>query len=230
MNLFLSFEFNTKGGRDFAVGDIHGKKAALFELLAKVSFDFTIDRLFAVGDLVDRGEDSEGVLALIEEPWFFSVRGNHEQMILSRDLTDQQEIMQGIQHGSAWSIYCPSDVRAEYRLAIGTMPIAIQVGDVGIVHADVPFGDWQLFTNRLADWHRSDVNTAIWDRRRANSGTGLGDVKNIRAVICGHSVFDEPTKIDNVYHLDTGACFDMALTLMDIRTLEVVASVSTKVQ
>ncbi|MGL9724118.1 metallophosphoesterase [Sodalis sp. (in: enterobacteria)] len=33
-----------------------------------------------LGDLIDRGPQSEACLPLLENPWFRSVRGNHEQM------------------------------------------------------------------------------------------------------------------------------------------------------
>lgn len=71
-----------KVGRDFVVGDLHGCRMMLDRLLAEVRFDPAVDRLFSVGDLVDRGPDSMGCLALLNEPWFHAVRGNHEDMML----------------------------------------------------------------------------------------------------------------------------------------------------
>ena len=70
-------------GRDFVVGDLHGCRAMLDRLLAEVRFDPAVDRLLSVGDLVDRGPDSMGCLALLEEPWFHAVRGNHESLLLA---------------------------------------------------------------------------------------------------------------------------------------------------
>lgn len=68
-------------GRDFVIGDLHGCTLALEELLNHVRFDKSKDRLFSVGDLVDRGPDSIGALALLNERWFFAVLGNHEHML-----------------------------------------------------------------------------------------------------------------------------------------------------
>ena len=48
------FSTNTKG-RDFVVGDIHGELEMLKSELVKVGFDHSKDRLFSVGDMVDRG-------------------------------------------------------------------------------------------------------------------------------------------------------------------------------
>ncbi len=71
-------------GHDFIVGDIHGRLSALQKLLDKVCFDTDRDRLFCVGDMIDCGEDSMGVLKLAKNsPWFYTTIGNHEDMLLS---------------------------------------------------------------------------------------------------------------------------------------------------
>lgn len=75
-----TFKANTVG-RDFVVGDIHGVLPVFNKLLSELKFDKSVDRMFSVGDLVDRGPDSLGVLKLLDEKWFFSVQGNHEQMM-----------------------------------------------------------------------------------------------------------------------------------------------------
>lgn len=71
-------------GRDFVVGDLHGQRRELERQLEVARFDIRRDRLFSVGDLVDRGPDSLETLALIAEPWFHSVLGNHEFDLLHR--------------------------------------------------------------------------------------------------------------------------------------------------
>ncbi|WP_303720074.1 metallophosphoesterase, partial [Pseudomonas aeruginosa] len=40
------------------------------------------DLLISVGDIIDRGPDSMKCLQLMQEKWFYAVRGNHEQMAL----------------------------------------------------------------------------------------------------------------------------------------------------
>ncbi|WP_414039414.1 metallophosphoesterase [Acidithiobacillus sp. M4-SHS-6] len=69
-------------GRDFVVGDLHGSLPLLHEKLETVSFDIHRDRLFSVGDLIDRGENSPGCLSLLREPWFHAVLGNHDAMLM----------------------------------------------------------------------------------------------------------------------------------------------------
>lgn len=69
-------------GRDFVCGDIHGCYERLSAFIDSDNFDKKIDRLFAVGDLIDRGVHNEKCLDLLYEPWFYSVMGNHEFMML----------------------------------------------------------------------------------------------------------------------------------------------------
>lgn len=69
-------------GRDFVVGDLHGCFSLLDRLLDHVRFDPACDRLFSVGDLVDRGPDSLRCIEYLDMPWFHAVKGNHETMLL----------------------------------------------------------------------------------------------------------------------------------------------------
>ena len=71
-----------KLGRDFVIGDLHGGYPAFENLLAKLEFDPLKDRMFSVGDLVDRGPMSLKCLELMREYWFHCVLSNHEQMML----------------------------------------------------------------------------------------------------------------------------------------------------
>ena len=64
------------------VGDVHGCAAELEELLEHVHFTPGRDRLVLVGDLVVRGPDSHGVLALALEVGASAVRGNHEHKLI----------------------------------------------------------------------------------------------------------------------------------------------------
>lgn len=81
LNLIQKFERNTKG-KDYIVGDIHGMYHLLiYALESKLNFNFENDRLFAVGDLIDRGENSVECLDLLNQSWFHSIMGNHEEML-----------------------------------------------------------------------------------------------------------------------------------------------------
>ena len=59
-----------KQGRDFVVGDIHFKTIDLHKGLKALGFDSMVDRVIAVGDLIDRGPSVLDGLKLLGEPWF----------------------------------------------------------------------------------------------------------------------------------------------------------------
>jgi serine/threonine protein phosphatase 1 len=72
-------------GRTIAIGDIHGCLAALDALLEAIAPQPT-DKIVAMGDYVDRGPDSRGVLdrlvRLKNECELIPLLGNHEVMLL----------------------------------------------------------------------------------------------------------------------------------------------------
>lgn len=71
-------------GRLLAIGDIHGHPAALDAVL-EMARPGAADLLVLLGDYVDRGPDSRGVLErvrrLASQPWVRALRGNHEQLM-----------------------------------------------------------------------------------------------------------------------------------------------------
>lgn len=69
-------------GRDLIAGDVHGHFSRLAAALDAVAFDPVRDRLFSVGDLVDRGPESDHALDWLARPWFYAVSGNHEDMAI----------------------------------------------------------------------------------------------------------------------------------------------------
>jgi bis(5'-nucleosyl)-tetraphosphatase (symmetrical) len=65
-------------GRRIFVGDIQGCREPLERLLTSVAFVRGIDRLLPVGDLVNKGPDSPGTLALLMQLGAEPVLGNHD--------------------------------------------------------------------------------------------------------------------------------------------------------
>lgn len=74
------------------IGDIHGCSDALKRLLNELPDD--IEQIYSVGDLVDRGADSKGVVQLCIDNNIKAVRGNHEDMFLDF-LGDTKEYDEG---------------------------------------------------------------------------------------------------------------------------------------
>lgn len=218
-------------GRDFAIGDIHGYFSLLQRLLDGIGFDPAIDRLFSVGDLVDRGPESDLALEWIAKPWFHAVQGNHEDMAI-RWPNGFMDAGNYTANGGGWNVANTRDVRRQFADALGTLPVAIEVeterGLVGIVHADCPFPTWRDFSVSLNDpnvskgMRGSIIDAAMWSRERIKSEDHSG-IPDVRAVIVGHTPLKRPTVLGNVYHIDTGGWFrDGYFTLIDLETLETI--------
>lgn len=68
-------------GRTFILGDVHGCAVELRRMLELLEPE-TADRILAVGDLVNRGPDSAGVLDIARKHNIQPVLGNHEDRLL----------------------------------------------------------------------------------------------------------------------------------------------------
>lgn len=75
-------------GKTFVIGDIHGCHAALVTLLSRLTPDAKKDTMIFLGDYIDRGPDSRGVITKILElrqrfKRVITLKGNHEDALLS---------------------------------------------------------------------------------------------------------------------------------------------------
>ncbi len=207
-------------GRDFVCGDIHGQWLQLQAALRRVDFNTEKDRLFALGDLVDRGTQSREVFTLLNEPWFYSIRGNHEQLMfdaLEKKLPQDIELWSQ-QGGNSW-------LSDPMRLSINEkslmqlidqqrelMPWAIELmladgRRVGLVHAEVPVPDWAAYINQMSsgDSHASQLRyRSIWSRQIRETGYEAG-VAGVDLCVHGHCMFQKPIRQFNRCYIDTGA-------------------------
>ncbi|ARU05867.1 hypothetical protein CCO03_15345 [Comamonas serinivorans] len=214
---------NDTGGRDIAVGDIHGSFSQLRRALAMVHFSPEQgDRLFSVGDLVDRGPESDEVLNWLDKPWFHAVAGNHEFLALRRAMGDPYEVVDHLRNGGRWLDVFRDDERERLVQLLQALPLAIEVdtplGLVGLVHAECPVTDWE--TLRSTPLRAQQLHTALWsvERMRKNRGD---EVANVRAVIHGHVVVSSLRILGNCYYIDTGGWRPMgSFTLLDLHTLQ----------
>ena len=153
---------NNDAGRDFVVGDVHGEFKTLTYLLSMVEFDAGNDRLFAVGDLIDRGPRSTDALKWMESGRIaVCVRGNHEQMLLRR--IEVVESNPGALESWAMHPWFEQEIDrrdwARWKDMIRAMPIAATVhtpaGPVGLVHATPTARNWEttLAQLRAGDSH-----------------------------------------------------------------------------
>jgi serine/threonine protein phosphatase 1 len=73
---------------DYAIGDIHGCLEKVLRLLESIRYDPAADRLIFLGDYIDRGPDSKGVLDCLlriqeDNPATIFLMGNHEENFLT---------------------------------------------------------------------------------------------------------------------------------------------------
>lgn len=210
----MKFGVNTRGS-DYVVADIHGCYDKLMNTLKSVEFNTDTDRLFCVGDMVDRGPDSLKVLQLLDTPWFFSVVGNHEYMAIQY-LGTPNSTERYANNGGQWFMDLPE--HEQYRIInhyINNLPVAIVVETatafIGIIHADCP-NDWNdvhenIREEKLLEW--------IWnrDRLRNNDNTVID---NIHIVYHGHTVVPYNIVKGNRVYIDTGAVFNKDSNLINI--------------
>lgn len=210
--LIQRFEKN-QHGRDFVVGDIHGEFFLLERKLREIGFDQSRDRLFSVGDLVDRGPRSdEAVYWVMQHRWFHAIKGNHEQLLidsLDPAMPDARSIH--FCNGGQWFYGLPEIEKQCIAAVLDDLPLAIEVetdkGLVGIIHAEVPMNDWDIFKSTYEQNKTRYEACALWQRSRIDFKKE-GNVGGVVAVYCGHTYVERYTVLGNVHCLDTGACFD----------------------
>ena len=225
--LIKRFAKNT-AGRDFAVGDIHGCFTKLQQALDGIGFDPAVDRLFSVGDLVDRGPECDMALEWLAKPWFLPVRGNHDDYVCRYDSCD---LGNWLINGGCWFLSLNSDEQAEFAVQFRELPIAIELetdaGLVGIVHADCPFPTWARAVAELTEPEspkrlKLAKNSCMWSRTRIEMVDTSG-IPDLLALVVGHTPLRTPAILGNVVHIDTVGWRDEGyFTLMDLSTLPAV--------
>ena len=206
------------GERILAIGDIHGCLAQFDALLSAVELR-PEDHLILLGDYVDRGPDSAGVLRriidLTQSHKVTALRGNHEElMLLARRGPESLDI---------WRYFGGQTALNSYR-------------NGGTLH-DVPHEHWEFLEKKTVsylettthifvhagadphfDMHQQSPNVLQW--RTCHSMTRH---KSGRIVVCGHTVQDTTRPLNKGFLicLDTGASFGGPLTCLDVESGDV---------
>ena len=86
----------------YAIGDIHGCAATFRKMLACIQMKKS-DKMYLLGDYIDRGNDSKGVIDIILNMrkrgcHIHTLRGNHEQMLLEA-YNEESKIPQWFKNG-----------------------------------------------------------------------------------------------------------------------------------
>lgn len=233
--LISSFKKNT-AGRDLIVGDVHGFFTKLRAALEAADFNPAKDRLFSVGDLVDRGPESAQVLEWLSEPWFHAIMGNHEQWaIMCGDGRQAPGVSPAVYayNGGGWFLGLTPPERLQYLDAFAALPLLIELeteaGLLGLVHADCPEKSWPALVDLVRAAGSLDEalevhgQNLLWNRGRAET-LDSSEVDGVRAVVVGHTPVERVTSLGNVYFIDTGAWLPsrraQPFALVDAATLE----------
>lgn len=203
--------------RLFVCGDIHGCYDELMSALDTVAFDFDKDHLHALGDLVDRGPRSADVLELLTQPWFDSIRGNHEQLLI--DAHDRGEAGNHVMNRGGWYDILPNDTRRRYAELAHSLPIARTVTTptgrrIGLVHADVPCRSWNEFLERQDT--RQIAEYAMWSRETIRDAESAEPILGIDHVYMGHTPVKTPLRAANMSWIDTGCFATGILTIEEL--------------
>ncbi|MBJ9902058.1 metallophosphoesterase [Acinetobacter bereziniae] len=210
-------------GKLYAVGDIHGCYNLLMNRLNEIGFDFENDLLVAVGDLVDRGIQNHECVDLLNEDWFTSVRGNHEDLCIW-GAENNAAVKCHIDNGGEWFYQANKHRQKHIIEEFLKLPIVLEVNHngkkYGFVHGHIEQNDWvefkQSFDGGKSNF-RDPAQLAMWGRERLNSDNHqYAHVSGIDAVIMGHTVTQKPCKRDNCYWIDTGAVHWGTMTILDL--------------
>ena len=223
MSKFRQFSANRQG-RDFICADIHGYFDLLEQKLMSCHFDPAVDRLFSLGDLIDRGPMSELALEYIGYDWFYPILGNHELMLMDAFESKSADVFQRWCYwGGEWAQTLDNEQIHQYYQAFLKLPIAIEIAlqderRVGLVHAEVPAGvSWQTIRENLTnmpegtfDLHDRFINPLIWSKNLfldiTEAGLKVSPVAGIDHVFHGHSIVDlEPLTFGNRTYMDLGS-------------------------
>jgi serine/threonine protein phosphatase 1 len=196
----------------YAIGDVHGCSATLDRLLDRLALT-PDDRVVFIGDYVDRGPDSPGVLDRLLRmeadsadgtgPRCVFLRGNHDQMMLDYvdGVPDAYELWQ-INGGMATlagymgrtRLHIPDDHVAFLRRT----PLVHE--DDGFVFVHAGLDPRRSVAENLA---RPDARVFLWTRAHLDADLARWE----KPVVCGHTPQPEPLNRPRLLNIDTGAVY-----------------------
>lgn len=200
------FDIN-RHGRDFIAGDIHGEFSVLEEALVQLNFDEQTDRLFCVGDLIDRGAHSSRIVEFHNFSWFHSIAGNHEWMLHNCHDDRYRRRSLWYPNGGGWWEAVPNASRDDIINCIHTKPHALITvkkvdGHVGLVHGlTYPFYSWAEFCQKISA-DRVLQQWALW--QRDYQAFDDKTVTGIDLIFCGHTPVNEIHRFSNFINIDSG--------------------------
>ncbi len=133
--------------RKIAISDLHGCRKTFLALLDKIAFSQN-DHLYLLGDYVDRGLDSKGV---IDHIWALQaagyavtcLRGNHEDLVLTAQISteglDRWLVTDARRTMESFGVSRISSIPKEYLDFMRNLPHWLEVDEYILVHAGLDF-------------------------------------------------------------------------------------------
>ncbi|HVJ15205.1 MAG TPA: metallophosphoesterase [Polyangiaceae bacterium] len=199
-------------GRTIIVGDVHGCSRELSQLLERLRPEAS-DTLVFVGDLVNRGPDSTGVLRIVRELGARATIGNHEQRLLAARAS-RAEGKAGPRLGSSLERLM-SELSDEDWKQVEAMPLKIDLPEQGlrVVHGGVVPG---------VPFEELDPNIVTRIRSIADDGSPSekwgtpwgAKYRGPPHVVFGHNARAVPQLHPDATGLDTGCVYGGKLTAL----------------
>jgi serine/threonine protein phosphatase 1 len=139
--------------RRIAISDIHGCLKTFYALLLEIKFNKQ-DQLYLLGDYIDRGPDSKGVIDYIWQLQqagysIFCLRGNHEQMLID-EINKTNNWYDGEPMTlNSFGVHKNEDIPTQYIQWMRQLGYFLEVDDYILVHAGLNF----TLENPLEDFH-----------------------------------------------------------------------------
>ena len=220
-SLISKVALNVKG-KDYICSDIHGHFSLLFKELARINFNEKTDRLFSLGDLIDRGDESSQALEWLAKPWFFAIQGNHERMLINTFESRSESLwFQWMMWGGSWAEDMDYEALEPFYQAFSQLPLAIELAlphgkSVGLVHAELPdICDWQEIKKLLSQIDPRQVEATLatsdmlWGKIQPYLSAAeiprIEPVLNIDHVFHGHTIVEDYRTITNRTFMDLGS-------------------------
>lgn len=230
------------GMRLYAIGDVHGRRDLLDAMHERIESEIARDRpddyrILHLGDYVDRGADSAGVIdrliaAQAADPRILALGGNHDVGFLDfLGVPDPAGLFArfgGVETALSYGVRLdPHDSRAfaaqaaELRAAVPAahrtflrgLPFSLAFGDFFFCHAGIRPG---------VPLDKQEPRDLIWIRDAFLSYSGL----HPKVVVHGHTPAPRPQILANRVNVDTGAYLSNRLTALVVdgaskRTIEI---------
>ncbi|NKE63489.1 polynucleotide kinase-phosphatase [Lentzea sp. PSKA42] len=226
------------------IGDVHGCRAELEELLVELGYSLVHDdegravdalppgnrKAVFVGDLVDRGPDTPGVLRLVmgmvAAGHALSVRGNHEEKLVRALRGHKVTVRHGLEKSLEQLAHEPEDFRRAAEKFCDSLiaHYVLDGGNLVVAHAGLP----ERYHGRASAKVRSFA--LYGDTTGETDEYGLpvrlpwaNDYRGSAMVLYGHVLVPEAEWINNTMCLETGVVFGGKLTALRYPEKELVS-------